>query len=129
MWILSYLAIGLGAVRYKFQKQPTENEDCSQKSWYMNLPINPLIPIFFIMIAYIIVVWVFYTESDIFEGILLTAGFIIFLVMIRQLLVLENLKRTNRRIKCQYQIKTQPNRIRKFPQRKDRSIKRDSSSC
>ena len=94
MWILSYLAIGLGAVLYKYQKQPTEIGDCSKKSWYMNLSINPLIPLFFIMIAYIIVVWVYYTESDIFEGVLLTAGLIILLVIIRQVLVLENLKRT-----------------------------------
>jgi hypothetical protein len=88
------LAIGLGAVLYKFQKQPAEIKDCSENAWYMNLPINHLIPILFIMIAYFIVVWVFFSVSNIFEGVLLTAGVIILLVMIRQLLVLEKLKRT-----------------------------------
>ena len=96
MWILSYLLFGLAAVLYRIQNQPLEIKDCSEKAWYMNLSINPLIPLFSIVIAYFIVIWVYLRVSDIFEAILVAAGFIILLVMIRQLLVLENLKRTKR---------------------------------
>ena len=96
MWMSSYLLIGLAAVLYYTQKQPMEIIDFSKKAWYMNLSINPLIPIFFIIIAYFIVLWVYFSVSNIFEGVLFTAGIIILLVTIRQLLVLENLKRTKK---------------------------------
>ena len=110
MWILSYLAIGLGAVLYKIQKQPKKIQDCSNRTWYMNLTINPLIPLFFIVIAYFLVLWVYLSVSSLFEGILLMAGIIILMVIIRQLLVLENLKRTKRE-ELEASIKLESNQL------------------
>ena len=105
MWMLSYLFFGLAAVLY-IQEEPFEIKDCSKKAWYMNLSINPLIPLFFIIIAYFIVLWAYFSVSDIFEGVLFMAGIVILLVMIRQLLVLENLKRAkNEELKANTKFK------------------------
>lgn len=97
--IVSYLLLAFAAVLQATKPQLKKIEDCSHRASYMNLFFYPFIPIIFCMVAYFMVLWLYYTNSPIFEGVLLSSGVIIFLVISRQLLFIVNLKRSERKLK------------------------------
>ena len=101
MWMISIVLMGLAGVLQVANPHPINMRDCSQQAWYMNLPLNPYIPTIFIVIAYLLVMYVDYTNPYFIDEVLLSAGIIIFLVISRQILDVLDLKRINKAVKIE----------------------------
>jgi two-component system, sensor histidine kinase PdtaS len=99
MWMISILLMGLAGVLQVIQTPPNKMRDCSQQAWYMNLPLNPYIPTICIVIAYLLVLYIDYTNPYFLDEVLLASGIIIFLVISRQILDALDLKWTNKAVK------------------------------
>jgi two-component sensor histidine kinase len=118
MWMVSIVLLGLAGLLQIIRPPPKEMRDCSQQAWYMNLPLNPYIPTIFIVIAYLVVLYIDYTNPYFLDEVLLVAGIIIFLVISRQILDVLDLKRTNQAVKIKELKILQANKKLKNKQKK-----------
>ncbi|HML05161.1 MAG TPA: PAS domain S-box protein, partial [Methanobacterium sp.] len=102
IFVSSYLFIGLGGMLHIIQSQKSPKNrlghekmrDCSKRAGYMNLPYTEYIPNLFAISAYILVIWIYFSNQRIFLDILFTASVIVGLVLFRQILSLEISKRS-----------------------------------
>ncbi|MCK9150687.1 sensor histidine kinase [Methanobacterium alcaliphilum] len=95
LMLSSYMFIGAAAVLQITQNQPKIIHDCSNKAWYMNLSFNHHIPLFFGILAYIMLLLIYLYNQRIFLSMLMAAGAAIGLVVMRQFLQMEEIKRAH----------------------------------
>jgi len=96
LMIGSYILIGAAGFLQTTQKQPKRFHDCSSKAWYMNLYLNYQIPALLVFLIYILMIWTFIYNSRIFLDMLLICGVPITLVIIRQILQMEEIRRSEK---------------------------------